>query len=83
MPILATVEPRRAWRHRGLGLEDRGEGLVVDTEQSCRALGGGEGVGDHGGHALAFEAHDTIEEHGVGRVFALVLVAGGGVGARG
>ena len=62
-----------------LGIEDRGEDVVLDGEQAAGLLGGRGRLGDHGGHPLPDEAHDVVEHAGVVGVVLAVLVPGGRV----
>ena len=69
-----VVQDRRVRRHRGDRIEHRRQDLVADVEQPAGVVGGGLGLGDHRGDALADEAHDVVEHVGVVRIDQMVLV---------
>ena len=73
-----VVNHRRARCHRLLGVEHRGQHLVIDHEPPAAFLRGGLAVGDDGGDPLADEAHDIVENDGVGGIVLVALVACGG-----
>ena len=70
---------RRAGSHRLLGVEDGRQHLVLDLDLAAPFLGGGLGLGHHGGHPLPDEAHHVVEHVGVVGIDAEVVVDGGGV----
>ena len=59
------------------GSNDGGQQLVLDVDRAARRLGDGQGLGDDGGHPLATEPHDVVEQQGVVGVVEPVLVPGG------
>ena len=73
-----VVDHRRARCHRLLGIEHRGEHLVIDHEPPAAFLRGGLAVGDDGGDPLADKAHDIVEDDGVGGIVLVALMACGG-----
>ena len=46
-------KPRNAWVHRGFGIDDAGQRIVVDRNQLGGVAGGGEAFGHDEGHGLA------------------------------
>ena len=77
--LAPVVDHRRAGPHRLLGVEDGRQDLVLDRDLAAPFLGGGLGLGHHGGHPLPDEADDVVEHVGVVGIDAEVLVDGGGV----
>ena len=70
-----VVDHRRARRHRRLGIEHGGKHLVVDDEAPAAFLRRAFAVGDHRGDALADKADDVVEDHGIGGIVLVALVA--------
>ena len=60
--VVGAVQLRRAVGHRLLRVEHRGQHLVLDDDLAAALLGGADGVGEHGHHPLADEAHDVVED---------------------
>ena len=61
------------------GSNTGGQQLVLDLEQPAGFLGGGLGLGDHGGDPLADEAHDIVEHIGVVGIDQMILMRRRGV----
>ena len=74
---LVAVDHRRARRDRLLGIDHRRQDFVVDLEPPAAFLGGGLGLGDHGGDLLPDEADDVVEHAGVVRIHPVPLVPRG------
>ena len=68
------VQHRRAWRHREVRVEDRGQRIVVDPDQSARQVRGARTVGHDGGDALPGEPDGAVEHHRVAGVVVGVMV---------
>ena len=69
-----VVQHGCAGLHREHRVEDRRQDLVLHLERAARGLGRALGLRDHGGQALAREAHDIVEQQDVVGVDQMVLV---------
>ena len=76
--VLVRVDLRRVRLPGLLGIDDRGQDVVVDDDCAAARLGGGHRLGDHGGHPLPDEPDDGVEDPGVVDVVEPVLVPAGG-----
>ncbi len=74
-----VVHDGRAGCGGGFRVGHGGQHLVGHGEAAAALLGGGHGVGDHGGDALADVSNDVVEQPGVGGVVVDGFVQGGGV----
>ncbi len=74
-----VVQDGRAGLHGSGGVEHGRQDLVLHEQRAAAGLGGGFGLRGHGGHTLADEAHHVVQQAGVVRVGAEVLVPGSGV----
>src|SRR5262249_59625804 len=71
-----SVEHRRPRLHGQLRIEDGGQQLVLDLEGATPCLGRADAVRQHGGHPLAHEADDVVEDVGVVRIYQMIFVSG-------
>ncbi len=76
--VRSGMQQRSAGGAGLLGVEDRGQHLVVDPDAPACLLGSGGRRRDDGRDALADEPHDVVEHPGVVGVVGAVLVACGG-----
>ena len=77
--VVVAVQLGRAVGHRLLGIEDRGQHLVLHHDPAAALFGGADRVGDHGHHPLAREPHDVVEDVGVVGIHQVVGVDRGAV----
>ena len=68
LAFLVVADDRRVGRGRLLGVDDRGQRLVLDVDRLAPVLGDVRVVGDDDAHLLALEAHLVGGQHRLGVV---------------